>query len=113
MLEKFCSVSNIVDTDDFVGVRIHDGKPEVRFPLGFSLSNNDDQIRRDIIHLLSVLRDFTSLCSLCDLSGFLHLCKHKLSLFPGDYSSASLSGSLCRCSKSSAGSAPQGLTFIY
>ena len=59
MLEKFCSVSNIVDTDDFVGVRIHDGKPEVRFPLGFSLSNNDDQIRRDIIHLLSVLRDFT------------------------------------------------------
>ena len=46
------------------------------------------------------------------LSGLLHLCKHKLSLFPGDYSSPSLSGSLCRCSKGSAGSIPRGLTFI-
>lgn len=46
------------------------------------------------------------------LSGFLHLCKHKLSLFPGDDSSPSLSGSLCRGWKRSAGSTPQGLTFI-
>lgn len=59
MLEKFCSVSNTVDADDFVGIRIENGKPEVIFPLGFSLSNDDEQTRRDIIHLLSVLRDFT------------------------------------------------------
>ncbi len=59
MLEQFCSVSNTVDSDDFVGVRIIDGIPEVKFPIGFSLSNDDEQIRRDIIHLLSILRDFT------------------------------------------------------
>lgn len=46
------------------------------------------------------------------LSGLLHLSKHELSLFPGDYSSPSLSGSLCGCWKRSAGSIPQGLTFI-
>ncbi len=59
MLEKFCSVSDNTHVEDFVGIRTVNGKPEVKFPLGFSLSNNDEQIRRDIIHLLTVLRDFT------------------------------------------------------
>lgn len=60
MLSKFCSVSNIAGSDDFVGVRIVNGTPEVVFPMGFSLSNSDEQIRRDIINLLTVLRDFTN-----------------------------------------------------
>ncbi len=59
MLEKFCSVSDKAHVDDFVGVRTVNGRPEVKFPLGFSISSDDEQIRRDIIHLLTVLRDFT------------------------------------------------------
>lgn len=59
MLSKYCSVSNVAGSDDFVGVRIVNGIPEVVFPIGFSLSDNDEQIRRDILRLLSVLRDFT------------------------------------------------------
>lgn len=60
MLSKFCSVSNIAGSDDFVGVCIANGIPKVVFPMGFSLSNNDEQIRRDILNLLTVLRDFTN-----------------------------------------------------
>lgn len=57
MLSDFCSVSEN-EYDDFVGLRIADGLPSVVFPRGFSLSNDDKQLRRDVLRLLSAIQKF-------------------------------------------------------
>lgn len=47
---------NIKDTDDnFVGIRCRDGDIKINFPIGFNISNNDDEIRKDILLLINAL----------------------------------------------------------
>lgn len=47
---------NIKDTDDnFVGIRCRDGDIKINFPMGFKISNNDDELRKDILLLINTL----------------------------------------------------------
>ena len=55
MLQECCSVNTNFGDDTFVGIRYENNKLEVKFPLGFALSTNDKEIRKDILLLLSVL----------------------------------------------------------
>lgn len=54
-LLKRCRVANPEDSDRFVGIKANNEDILVYFPLGYKLSDNDDEIRRDIIQLLNVL----------------------------------------------------------
>ena len=58
MLKDFCRVCNVFE-DEFVGLKFIEGKPIVVFPRGFRLAETDEEVRRDIVHLLSILRRFT------------------------------------------------------
>lgn len=58
MLKDFCRVCNSFD-DGFIGLRFEDGKPIVTFPRGYRISEKDEDIRRDILHLLTILRKFS------------------------------------------------------
>ena len=58
MLNGFCTVSTS-EHDDFVGLRFVEGKPKVTFPRGFRLSNDDNQVRKDILRLLSCIQKFS------------------------------------------------------
>lgn len=47
------------DTEEpFVGIKSDGEDPQVYFPLGYNLSENDDEIRRDILQLFAILNDF-------------------------------------------------------
>ena len=47
------------DTEDpFVGIKANGGDALVYFPLGYELSETDDEIRRDILQLFTILNDF-------------------------------------------------------
>lgn len=61
MLREYCHTSEEYDNQEdlFVGLKITDGQPSVFFPHGYNLSNDDNDIRRDIFGLLSVLRKFS------------------------------------------------------
>lgn len=58
MLREFCSVCNYAD-DGFIGIRYRDGRPHVSFPRGYSLSNEDEAVRKDILCLIAVLQRFS------------------------------------------------------
>ncbi len=58
MLKELCSVCNYSD-DGFIGIQFQDGVPHVSFPRGYSLSENDDNIRKDILSLIAVLQRFS------------------------------------------------------
>lgn len=57
MLREICSVSDRED-DDFVGLRFTDGTPSVVFPRGFAIPDDDKQLRRDTLRLLSTIGKF-------------------------------------------------------
>lgn len=59
-LKQFCSVSSGFEGDRFVGIKFHDGIPEVHFPLGFSLSEKENDIRNDVFLLIKTLKTFAS-----------------------------------------------------
>ena len=46
-------------TDNFVGIRFSDGVPQVIFPHGFAISDNEQEQRKDVFILLAVLKRFT------------------------------------------------------
>ena len=58
MLREFCSVCNYAD-DGFIGIRYQDGRPHVSFPRGYSLSDEDEAVRKDILCLIAVLQRFS------------------------------------------------------
>lgn len=58
MLKEYCKKS-YESPDLFVGMRFHEGIPEVVFPHGFDISNDDKECRKDIFKLLSVLNTFS------------------------------------------------------
>ena len=57
-LNKICSVSTGFEGDSFVGVKMSGDVPKVCFPLGFSLSDSEKELRKDIILLIKVLKTF-------------------------------------------------------
>lgn len=58
MLRDFCAVSER-ENDDFVGLRFSENQPSVVFPRGFSIPDDDHQIRRDILRLLFSIGKFS------------------------------------------------------
>lgn len=59
MLKDYCSVCDYAD-DSFIGIQFREGFPHVSFPRGFSLSEDDDSVRKDILGLITVLHKFSS-----------------------------------------------------
>ena len=59
MLKECYSVCNFAD-DSFIGVRFQDGLPQVSFPRGYKLSEDDDAVRKDILGLITVLQRFSN-----------------------------------------------------
>lgn len=60
MLKEKCYINTNKDEDTFVGVQWLDGDIKINFPLGFSLdATSDSTLRKDILLLLNVLRNFT------------------------------------------------------
>ncbi len=59
MLKHCCSVCNFAD-DKLIGIQFQDGLPHVTFPRGYTISDNDDAIRKDILGLITVLQKFSN-----------------------------------------------------
>lgn len=58
MVREFCRVSER-EGDDFVGLRYIEGQPVVVFPRGFRISDDERQLRRDVLRLLSTIGKFS------------------------------------------------------
>ena len=54
-----CEVVTQEDGDRFVGLKASTDEVKIYFPLGYDLPETDKELRKDIIHLLSVLHEFT------------------------------------------------------
>ena len=50
-----CHVNTNIDNDDFVGIRRKKNNYEVAFPLGYSISSDEKELRKDIIGLINIL----------------------------------------------------------
>ena len=59
MLKDCCSVCNFAD-DGFIGIHFENGLPHVSFPRGYTISEDDDGIRKDILGLMAVLQRFSN-----------------------------------------------------
>lgn len=59
MLKEYCSVCNFED-DGFIGIKFQDGTPHVTFPRGYTLSDDDVSVRKDILGLITVLKRFSN-----------------------------------------------------
>lgn len=59
MLKECCSVCNFAD-DGFIGIQFQDGMPRISFPRGYTLAEDDDGVRKDILGLITVLQRFSS-----------------------------------------------------
>ena len=59
-LNEICHINTNQAEDTFVGIRMHEGELNVCFPLGYRLEKDDKGIRRDILHLLRVLKRFSN-----------------------------------------------------
>ena len=57
-LLKKSHVASQDDGDRFVGIKYKDSDIHVYFPLGYKLSDNDNEVRKDIIRLLNILHKF-------------------------------------------------------
>lgn len=55
-----CRVNKNDDGDRFVGVKAEDDNVVVYFPIGYELPKTEQDLRQDILHLFSVLAEFTS-----------------------------------------------------
>ena len=58
MLREYCAVPNF-DDEGFVGIKFQDGHPQINFPRGYTLSDDDNAVRKDILGLIAVLRNFS------------------------------------------------------
>ncbi len=60
VLRSRCKVNKNFESDTFVGVKMTCGDVCINFPLGFSLSEDDNNLRKEILLLLNVLSDNTN-----------------------------------------------------
>ena len=58
MLKQYCRLSDS-QVDNFVGLKFLNGEPIVIFPRGYRLSDDEKQLRKDIVRLLSTLNRFS------------------------------------------------------
>lgn len=58
MRKGFCITSEETG-DNFVGIRFKDGNPEVIFPRGYNIPDDEKERRKDVFRLLGVLQKFT------------------------------------------------------
>lgn len=58
MRKGYCITSEESE-DNFVGVRFHNGDPEVVFPHGYNISDDEKEQRKDVFRLLAVLKRFS------------------------------------------------------
>lgn len=54
-----CHINKNFDDDTFVGIKKNDDLYEISFPLGFQLSEDEKELRRDILLLINVLARYT------------------------------------------------------
>lgn len=54
-----CSINTNWETDTFVGIKCENGNFSIHFPLGFHLSDSDKELRRDILLLMSKIKETT------------------------------------------------------
>lgn len=54
-LHDLCRVNTNIENDTFVGIKAVNGNLSVNFPLGYNLSNNDKELRKDILLLMNIL----------------------------------------------------------
>lgn len=54
-----CHVNKNDDGDRFVGIKADSDNAMVYFPIGYQLPTTDQDLRQDILHLISVLAEFT------------------------------------------------------
>lgn len=54
-----CNVNTNLETDTFVGIKCENGNFSIHFPLGFHLSDSDKELRRDILLLMSKIKETT------------------------------------------------------
>lgn len=59
-LFKRCHVNKNEDGDRFVGVKADADNAMVYFPIGYQLPETEEDLRQDILHLISVLAEFTN-----------------------------------------------------
>jgi len=59
-LINVCHINTNQGEDTFVGIRMQEGEIRVCFPLGYRLEKDDKGIRRDVLHLLKVLKRFSN-----------------------------------------------------
>ncbi|MCR5494913.1 MAG: LlaJI family restriction endonuclease [Treponema sp.] len=57
-LKEACIYDAKLQGDEFVGLKYENGKVSVQFPLGYAKSDDEKEIRRDILNLISVLSSF-------------------------------------------------------
>lgn len=57
VIKEFCK--SWTNDDEFVGLKFENGRPEVHFPRGFSISDSDEGARKDILNLFGVLKKFS------------------------------------------------------
>lgn len=55
-----CHVNENDDGDRFVGIKADSDNAMVYFPIGYQLPKNEQDLRQDILHLISVLAEFTN-----------------------------------------------------
>ncbi len=58
-LKDHCHVNTNADGDRFVGVKADSSNAMVYFPMGYKLPDSDQDCRRAILHLISILSEFT------------------------------------------------------
>lgn len=59
-LRDICHINTNYDEDTFVGIQAENGRISVNFPLGFHLSDDDRQLRKDIVLLIDTISSTTS-----------------------------------------------------
>lgn len=57
-LKDVCIYDAKLNGDEFVGLKYENGKLSIQFPLGYKKSDDEKEIRRDILNLISVLSTF-------------------------------------------------------
>lgn len=58
-LKDICFYDAKLSGDDFVGIKHESGKLRVQFPLGYRKADDEKEIRKDILNLISVLSTFS------------------------------------------------------
>ena len=59
-LVERCHINTNDDGDRFVGIKADSENAMVYFPIGYQLPDSEEDIRRDILHLISVLSEFSA-----------------------------------------------------